>query len=102
MKLLLFLSRVAFICNLLFLAAVTMHWYRIIEDPAAVSTIIIIGYVLAVFIFNPIVNVLYITFLGLRKKLFDIVPRWLVITNFVFLLLQLTYILFVFNDTLHS
>ena len=79
-----------------------MHWYTIMEDPAAVSTVIIIGYVLAVFVFNPIVNILYLAIWGLRRRLFDVVPRWLVIVNFLFLLLQLFYLIFVFHDTQHS
>jgi len=100
MRLLLFLSRVAFICNLFFLLSMILIWNNFIKDEATVSTIIIIGYVMALFIFNPIVNVFYITILSLRKKLFDVVPKWLVMTNFVFLLLQLTYFIFLLNDTL--
>ena len=99
MKRLLFLSRIAFICNLFFLLTVVMHWSAFFENQAIVSTIIIIGYMLAVFIFNPIVNIAYITLLLLHKKLPVIVPRWLVFSNFVFLLLQLIYLIFILNDT---
>ena|SRR2546421_2748960 len=101
MRWVLFLSRVALICNVFFLLTVLLHYRNYIEDQVTVSTVIIIGYVMAVFIFNPIVNIYYLIILARKKKLFQIVPRWLVLTNFIFLLLQLQYILFL-NDTLHS
>ena len=101
MRWVLFLSRVALICNVFFLLTVLLHYRNYIEDQVTVSTVIIIGYVMAVFIFNPLVNIYYLIILARKKKLFQIVPRWLVLTNFIFLLLQLQYILFL-NDTLHS
>ena len=101
MRWVLFLSRVALICNVFFLLTVLLHYRNYIEDQVTVSTVIIIGYIMAVFIFNPLVNIYYLIILARKKKLFQIVPRWLVLTNFIFLLLQLQYILFL-NDTLHS
>ena len=101
MKWLLFASRVALICNAFFLLTVLLHFRNFIEDQVTISFIIIIGYFLAVFIFNPLVNLTYALLLARRKNLFDIVPRWLVITNFIFLLLELQYILFL-NDTFHT
>jgi hypothetical protein len=88
-----FLSRVAFICNLFFLATVLLHYHNYINDPVAVSTIVILGYILAVFLFNPIVNISCLVLLLQKKKLFELIPRWLVITNFIFLIVQLPYIL---------
>lgn len=99
MRTVLFLSRIAFICNLFSLFAILLLWRNFIEGQAVVSTIGIIGYFLAV-IFNPLVNLIYLILL-LRKKLFPAVPRWLVLANFIFLLLQLQYILFL-NDKLHT
>lgn len=81
---------------------VALHFYRFLEDQALVSTVVIIGYALAVFIFTPLVNILYFAFLVLRKKLFDIVPRWMVITNFIFLLLQIAYIIFFLNGSIYN
>jgi len=96
-----FLSRVAFLCNLFFLATVILHFRNYVTDQAAVSTIVIIGYFLSLFLFNPLVNITYLILLIRKKKLFAVVPAWLVIANFIFLLLQLLYILYL-NDTQHS
>ena len=100
MRWLLFLSRIAFICNLFFLLTVLLQWRNIIGNEQVVSTVIIVGYFFAVIIFNPFVNLSYLVTLLRKKPLFNFVPRWLVLTNFIFLLLQLQYLLFL-NDTLH-
>jgi hypothetical protein len=100
MRWLLFLSRVAFICNLFFLLTVLLQWRNLIGDERVASTVVIIGYFFAVFIFSPVVNLSYGLTLIRRKPLFSFVPRWLVLTNFIFLLLQLQYILFL-NDSIH-
>jgi hypothetical protein len=102
MRLLLFLSRVALICNIFFLLTVLLQWKNFVREESVVSTIVIIGYFLAVFIFNPLVNLLYITFLAIRRRLSDIIPKWLVIANFIFLLLQLLYIILFLNGTLYT
>lgn len=100
MRWLLFLSRIAFICNLFFLLTVLLQWRNLIGDERVASTVIIIGYVFAVFLFNPMVNLSYGIALLRRSALFSSVPRWLVLTNFIFLILQLQYIFFL-NDTIH-
>jgi hypothetical protein len=90
----LFLSRVAFICNVFFGLAVLVKMGLPLRDEAMVSTIVIAGYFL-VALFNPLVNIVYLVLL-LRKKLAQL-PRWLVVANFIFLLLQIQYIFFL-ND----
>lgn len=102
MRLVSFLSKLALICNFFFLLSVLLHFYSFLEDQAIVSTVVIIGYALAVFVFTPLVSVLYLALLVLRKKLFDVVPKWLVLTNFVFLLLQITYILLFLNGSIYN
>jgi hypothetical protein len=92
MRFVLFLSRIAFICNLFFLLALVVRFINLAGNSVAVSTIGITGYLL-VALFNPLVNIIYLTLL-IRRKLFDNLPRWLVLSNFIFLLLQLQYILF--------
>src|SRR5947209_20236402 len=99
MRWLLFLSRLAFICNVFFLLTVVLHFRKFVDDRVTISTIIIIGYVLAA-LFNPLVNLIYLTLILTRKKLLNIVPRWIILSNFIFLLLQLQFILFL-NDTQH-
>lgn len=101
MRWLLFLSRVAFILNLLFLFSALLQWRQFIGEQAVVSTIVIGGYFLAVFVFSPLVNVLYGAQALLKKNLFQVVPRWLVITNFLFFILQIIFITFFLNDTIH-
>ena len=102
MRWLSFLSKLALVCNFFFLLSVLLHFNSFLEDQAVVSTIVIIGYALAVFIFTPMVNMLYFAFLVLRKKLFDIVPKWLVFTNFIFLLLQILYVILFLNDSVYN
>jgi hypothetical protein len=100
MRSLLFLSRIAFICNIFFLLTVLLQWRNIIGDERVTSTVVIIGYFFAVFLFNPVVNLSYLITLMRRRSLFSFIPCWLVLANFIFLLLQLQYILFL-NDTIH-
>lgn len=99
MRVALFLSRIAFVCNIFFLLALLLMWRNFIGNPVWVSTIGIAGYFL-VAVFNPLAN-LWCFILLLRKRLLLYIPRWLAIFNFIFLLLQLQYILFL-NDTFHS
>jgi hypothetical protein len=102
MKALRFLSRVAIICNFFFILTVALHFNSFLEEQAIVSTVVIIGYALAVFVFTPLVIILYFAFIIFRKKLFDVVPKWMVITNFVFLLLQILYILLFLNGSFYN
>jgi hypothetical protein len=98
MRLTLFLSRIALICNVFFLLALLVKGGVPTGSQHLVSFIGIVGYGL-VALFNPLVNLLY-GILLLRSKLVVTVPRWLALTNFIFLLLQIQYILFlngVFN-----
>ncbi|MDB5252644.1 MAG: hypothetical protein JWP27_1813 [Flaviaesturariibacter sp.] len=99
MRVVLFLSRIAFICNVFFLVAVLLRFANGLQNGVFVSTVVIMGYFLVV-LFNPLVNLIYGVLL-LRRRLPGIMPKWLVLANFIFLLLQLQYILFL-NDTLHS
>ncbi len=95
----LFLSRLAFICNIFSLVCILLLWRNFISDEAVVSTTFIIGYFLAI-IFNPLVNIIYLTILLRRRRLAEYLPKWLAVTNFIFLLVQLQYIFFL-NDTLN-
>ena len=91
MRWLLFLSRVAFICNLFSVLALLLLWKNIISQQAVVGTIGVLGYVLAI-VFNPFVNLCYGTLLVTKRSLLAIIPQWLLLANFVFLILQLLYI----------
>jgi hypothetical protein len=96
-----FFSRVAFICNIVFLFSVALQYRSFIKEETVVSNIIILGYFLAVFLFNPLVNILYAIYLLVTKKLFKLVPKWLVLTNFIMLIVQILYIILFLNDTIY-
>lgn len=99
MRQILFLSRVALICNFFFVLTAVLHFYHFINDNVLVSTIVIIGYVLAVFVFTPVVNICYLALLLFRRPLFAALPRWLVLLNFLFLILQIIYIILFLNES---
>lgn len=92
MRQLLFLIKVAFICNIIFLITVAIHFIPVHSNNDLLSTLIIIGLILAPCI-NTIVNLMVgYLFLFQQKKL-NTLPFWLCISNAVFWVLQLTYIL---------
>jgi len=93
MRWLLFLSRLAFICNLIFIPAFILQLKNFISDPELSSYIIIIGFVLAI-LFNPIVNLCYVALYFINRKSLAIVPGWLMVLNILFLILQLIFLLF--------
>ena len=100
MRWLLFLSRLAFICNVFFLLAVSLqisHWLKN-EDLA--GTIAILGYLL-VALLNPLANIFYLSLFLIRKKFWQVVPSWLITANILFLVMQIFYILYL-NDTKHN
>ena len=89
---LLFLSRVAFLCNLCFLVTFLMHYVSFISNGIIPSTIIIIGNVLSV-VLNTLLFVLY-CFLFITSRIFSIrVPVWLFTTNLIFFIFQIILLL---------
>jgi hypothetical protein len=81
-------SRVAFICNICFVLAIILqrtgtHW-----EGEIVSLIIIMGYVLAV-ILNVVAALWYLWMRVFGKSSGDRVPHWLILVNFLFLIIQL-------------
>lgn len=93
MRWLLFLSRVAFICNVFFLLTFSLHFHQWISDESLVSTIIVLGYFLAVFLFTPVVNLCYLALYISGRNPVRHVPQWLIVSNMLFLVLQLIYII---------
>ena len=97
MKLIRFLSRFTFICNLSFLACIIFRLLEVqkpvnakagdmIPIPIVENILITLGY--TAILFNIIMNIIYLALL-ISKRLN--VPRWLVITNFIFLVLEVYY-----------
>lgn len=96
MRWLLFLSRLAFICGLFFLLAVSLLITDWVKDPVLESTIITIGYLMGMIIL-PVTCLCYLAVLIIRKKLKEFVPLWLVVAN-IFYLVFLIFFIFYLND----
>ena len=92
MRWLLFLSRVAFVCNLLILVSFSLLLTQWLKHEELSSTIVITGYVLSI-LFNPVVNLSYLVVFWVKKNGLVIVPSWLVVMNILFLMLQLVCLL---------
>ena len=86
MKGLLFLSRLALICNVLFLLCLVLQrTHDFINIEGVKGTIIILGWFLAPFI-NFLANILWLYRL-ISKRSVNL-PAWLAVTNLLFLILQ--------------
>lgn len=83
--------KLAFICNLCFVATFAGHFANIIPGTAAGSTVIILGQLVAVFL-NIFVNG-WLGFLWLAKRAIP-GPRWVMAVNFIILLIQGYYYFF--------
>jgi hypothetical protein len=99
MRWLLFLSRLAFLCNVFFLLAVSLQLTRWFQNQDAEAFVIIIGYFMVAFI-NPIANFCSLFVFFNRRSALRVVPQWLLVSNFVFFILQIIY-LFYLNGTQH-
>lgn len=87
MQILLFFSRVAFICNICFGLTWLLRYYPSLQQGHATSTILILGIVVAA-ILNALVCLSIIILLLMRKPIGQHFPRWLIIANFLFLIPQ--------------
>jgi len=92
MRWLLFLSKLAFICNLLFIPAFILQIKNFTGDPDLSAYIIIIGFVFAI-LFNPVTNLCYLILFFTNKKMLSIVPAWLIVINILFLFFQIIFLL---------
>ncbi len=99
MRLLRFLYRVAFICNICFLLAILVRYIPSPPEGHIVSTIIVLGFLLGILL-NILANV-WLLIAWLAKATLSIIPRWLRIVNALFFIIQL-YILFFHHDQQYS
>jgi RsiW-degrading membrane proteinase PrsW (M82 family) len=91
MQSLIFFSRVAFICNVCFVLVWVMRFYPILKQgqpSELVSLVLILGFLVA-FLLNLVVNSFILAFMMQGKPVFKRFPRWLIITNFLFLFPQI-------------
>jgi hypothetical protein len=84
---LLFLSRVALLCNICFVITLLMHYVPVLSQGVITSTVIILGTVMAIVI-NALMNFLYLIIALSGQRLQNLVPLWIIIINFLFLILQ--------------
>ncbi|WEK34148.1 MAG: hypothetical protein P0Y53_16795 [Candidatus Pseudobacter hemicellulosilyticus] len=87
MQKLLFFSRVAFICNLCFVITWVMQYGALSGEGHIASTMVVLGVGLAIF-FNIVTSIGAAYWWWREKKWPDSFPRWLIIANFLFLILQ--------------
>jgi len=92
MRWLLFLSKLAFICNLAFLVSFVFRVTNWLSNHDIKAYIIIIGWVLSI-LFNPAVVAIYLLLFWIKRKRLAIVPVWLIVMNILFLFLQLIFLL---------
>jgi len=91
MRLLRFLSRVAFICNICFLLA-TLTRFLPMPDNGLTSNIIILGYLLSIML-NVLVNTILLLLLLFGRLRRSGVPIWLLIINFIFFIIQIALLI---------
>jgi len=94
MRWLLFLSRLAFICGVFLLLAISLRIKNWVNEESLTSTIIIIGYFMGLIII-PVTNLCYFFVLIIKKRIG--IALWLVAANILFLLV-LVYYIFSLND----
>lgn len=94
MRWLLFLSRVAFICGVFFLLALSLLIKDWAKDDAITSTVITIGFIMGVVIV-PVTALCYLVVVLIKQKLTAHIPAWLIAANILFLFVLLFYIFYV-------
>jgi hypothetical protein len=88
MRLLRFLSRVAFICNICFIVASLTQWMPQLPDNALTSDILVLGYILSMLV-NLIVNLAVLLLFLSRRLRRAAIPPWLLVINFLFFIVQI-------------
>ena len=100
MRKLLFLSRVAFVCNIFFVISFSIQLTNWIKNEQVKSSVVVIGYVMALPL-NFLINLFYLIMILRRKKLTESIPVWLITANILFLVIQILYIIYL-NDPQHT
>lgn len=92
MRWLLFLSRLAFICGVCFLLSLSLLFYTWTKEQDLAGTIITIGVFMGLLVV-PVTLLCYLIVIMRRRNLTEIVPLWLIISNILFLIVLLIYII---------
>ncbi len=88
MRLVRFLSRVAFICNICFLVATFTRWLPALPDNAITSDVIVLGYLVSVLV-NILVNLVVLVLWSIGRLRAAAVPIWLLVVNLIFFIAQI-------------
>jgi len=92
MQQLLFLSRLACICNVCFVLTAIFKFVPALKQGHFVSTVLVLGLPVA-FVLNLVVHTGIAIVILKRKKVKQHMPSWLMIFNLLCLVLQLIYFL---------
>ncbi len=87
MALLRMLNRAAFICNICFLLAIGLLYFKHPVNPGFASLVIVMGFLLSI-ILNVVVNIVLLYYIIAKRPVME-VPRALRIMNGGFLIIQL-------------
>ena len=90
MRWLLFIHRLAFVCNVFFVLAVSLQLGRLFRNPDAEAIVLILGFFMAG-VLNPFANLSVLFLFFTQREKISGLPKWLLIVNFVFFVLQLIY-----------
>jgi hypothetical protein len=101
MRWLLFLSRLAFICGIFFLLAISLRMKDWLKDETMVSSIITIGYFIGMIVV-PVTIFCYLLVFVMKKKIRVYVPAWLITANVLFFLALLYYIFYMDDPYYHQ
>jgi len=92
MRWLLFLSRLAFICGICILLSLTILIWEWTSEQDIASTFITIGFFIGIIII-PTTLLCYLAVILAKRNLLAHVPLWLVISNIIWLIILLIYII---------
>jgi hypothetical protein len=91
MRWLLFLLRVAFLCNLFFIVCVILRYKNVIDDQSLKGFIVVVGWLIAPVV-TVTVNVILLSSYILKRIPLDFIPKWLIVVNIIMQLAQLIII----------
>ncbi|HEX6192191.1 MAG TPA: hypothetical protein VFZ42_07495 [Chitinophagaceae bacterium] len=92
MRWLLFLSRLAFICGICILLSLSILIWDWTNDQVIASTVIVIGFFMGMVII-PVTLISYLVMVLIKRQLLVYVPLWLVVSNIIWLVILLIYII---------
>jgi hypothetical protein len=87
MALLRMLNRAAFICNVCFLLAICLLWFKNPVNPGLSSLIIVMGFLLSI-VLNIVVNI-WLLLIKISKKSLSGIPKMIIYINGGILVIQL-------------